>query len=274
MKFVKECGSSTSCWRKSTLRAIAERSTGLIPADADRVQAAEGERAVRRCAGSAAVPCWNRWAVALPCGNALSSTISWSTRPSPSTSQSFFPHAHRVRRPFCCRLPPSGSVSSRDPGRAADRRMGDRAGRRPALMLTIGLMRRYPRLRDAVVCAIGIAAPVILVAPAGPGPALGGEVGLRPRCCSNARRGRRAFTRAGSLRARGLRSWPPDWSACAGAVLSPEQLADWAAGGVRFGPDHRAVGCTSGAGCPRPDARPTLAPGGVMRVVMNSIWAR
>jgi len=110
--------------------------------------------------------------------------------------------------------------------------MGDRAGRRPALMLTIGLM-AVGTLGVAVTpsyAAIGIAAPVILVAARlVQGLALGGEVGpstaVLLECSPPGRRGIYTSWQSASqgiaILAAGL------VGVVLGAVLSPEQLADW-----------------------------------------------
>src|SRR6266478_8599658 len=108
----------------------------------------------------------------------------------------------------------------------------DRAGRRPALMLTISLM-AVGTLGVAVTpsyAAIGIAAPVILVAARlVQGLALGGEVGpstaVLLECSSPGRRGIYTSWQSASqgiaILAAGL------VGVVLGAVLSPEQLADW-----------------------------------------------
>jgi MFS family permease len=109
---------------------------------------------------------------------------------------------------------------------------GDRAGRRPALMLTIGLM-AVGTLAVAVTpsyAAIGIAAPLILVAARLlQGLALGGEVGpstaVLLECAPRGRRGLYTSFQNGSqgvaLFASGL------VGVAVAAILSRQQLADW-----------------------------------------------
>jgi MFS family permease len=109
---------------------------------------------------------------------------------------------------------------------------GDRAGRRPALMLTIGLM-AVGTLAVAVTppyAQIGIAAPVILVAARLiQGLALGGEVGpstaVLLECAPPGRRGAYTSWQSGSqgiaILACGL------VGVGLGATLSRDQLSDW-----------------------------------------------
>src|SRR5437879_3575770 len=197
--------------------------------------AAEGERAVPAVAqvvGSR--PVLDRWAVAATVtGNALEfyDFLVYSTF-AVYIGKAFFP----TRTEFAGLLLSLATFGvgffTRPLGGLLIGAMGDRAGRRPALMLTIGLM-AVGTLGVAVTpsyAAIGIAAPVILVAARlVPGLALGGEVGpstaVLLECSPPGRRGIYTSWQSASqgiaILAAGL------VGVVLGAVLSPEQLADW-----------------------------------------------
>src|SRR6266446_5910625 len=197
--------------------------------------AAEGERAVPAVAqvvGSR--PVLDRWAVAATvAGNALEfyDFLVYSTF-AVYIGKAFFP----TRTEFAGLLLSLATFGvgffTRPLGGLLIGAFGDRAGRRPALMLTIGLM-AVGTLAVAVTppyAAIGIAAPVILVAARLiQGLALGGEVGpstaVLLECSPPGRRGAYTSWQSGSqgiaILACGL------IGVGLGAMLSKEQLSDW-----------------------------------------------
>jgi MFS family permease len=198
--------------------------------------AAEGERApvpaVPQVVGSR--PVLDRWAVAATvAGNALEfyDFLVYSTF-AVYIGKAFFP----TRTEFAGLLLSLATFGvgffTRPLGGLLIGAMGDRAGRRPALMLTIGLM-AVGTLGVAVTpsyAAIGMGAPVILVAARLiQGLALGGEVGpstaVLLECSPPGRRGIYTSWQSASqgiaILAAGL------VGVVLGALLSPEQLADW-----------------------------------------------
>jgi MFS family permease len=190
--------------------------------------------AVPRAQAAGPRPALNRWAVAATvAGNALEfyDFLAYTTF-AVYIGNAFFPMHTEFARLLLSLATFGVGFVTRPLGGLLIGAFGDRAGRRPALMLTIGLM-AVGTLAVAVTppySAIGIAAPLILVAGRLiQGLALGGEVGpstaVLLECAPPGRRGAYTSWQGASqgmaILAAGLIGF------VLGNFLGKEQLADW-----------------------------------------------
>jgi len=196
---------------------------------------ADGERRAAPRAGAAdPPPALDRWAVAATvAGNALEfyDFLAYTTF-AVYIGKAFFPMQTEFASLLASLATFGVGFFTRPLGGLLIGAFADRAGRRPALMLTIGLM-AVGTLAVAVTppyAAIGIAGPVILVAARLlQGLALGGEVGpstaVLLECAPRARRGLWTSLQNGS---QGLAIFASGLvGVVVAAILSRQQLADW-----------------------------------------------